>query len=105
MNEVVTVAGGNSTLTLNDGGTATYTGGSGTSAGSGADLANSKQTGGTLSSADNAQHANIGLLGNYMASSFAGASYNHGGSMVVAEASELGRQWMLSSPSACMQHA
>ena len=32
MDEIVTVAGGTPTLTLNDGGTATYTGGSGTSA-------------------------------------------------------------------------
>ena len=32
MNETVTVAGGTPTLTLNDGGTATYTSGSGTSA-------------------------------------------------------------------------
>src|SRR5258707_10997888 len=32
MSEVVTVAGGTPTLTLNDGGTATYTGGSGTNA-------------------------------------------------------------------------
>ena len=32
MSEAVTVAGGTPTLTLNDGGTATYTGGSGTNA-------------------------------------------------------------------------
>ena len=32
LNEAVTVAGGTPTLTLNDGGTATYSGGSGTSA-------------------------------------------------------------------------
>ena len=32
LNESVTVAGGTPTLTLNDGGTATYTGGSGTNA-------------------------------------------------------------------------
>ena len=32
LSEAVTVAGGTPTLTLNDGGTATYTGGSGTSA-------------------------------------------------------------------------
>ena len=32
LNEAVTVAGGTPTLTLNDGGTATYTGGSGSNA-------------------------------------------------------------------------
>ena len=186
LSEAVTVAGGTLTLTLNDGGTATYTGGSGTDAltfsytvaagqntsnltvtavnlnsatvkdgagnaanlsltgltqtglqidttspappvitpveldfngsytlanfkfasdGSSGYLVNSKQTAGTLSSADGAQHANIALLGNYMASSFAMASYNHGGSMGLADASELGRQWMLGNPSACMHHA
>jgi hypothetical protein len=68
-------------------------------------LANGKQTDGTPSLADGAQRANIALLGNYMASSFAVASYNQGGPMAVAETSELGRQWMLSSPSACIQHA
>ncbi len=186
LSEAVTVAGGTLTLTLNDGGTATYTGGSGTDAltfsytvgagqntsdltvtavnlnsatvkdgagnaanlsltglaqtglqidttspappvitpveldfngsntlanfkfasdDSSAYLANSKQTGGTLSSADGAQRANIALLGNYMASSFAMASYNHGGSVGLADASELGRQWMLGNPSAGMHHA
>ena len=68
-------------------------------------FANDKQTVGTSSLADGEQRANIALLGSYMASSFATSSYNHGGSMVVAEASELGRQWMLSNPSACMRHA
>jgi hypothetical protein len=78
---------------------------SNTPASCGAYLANGKQTGGTPSLADGAQRANIALLGNYMASSFAVASYNQGGPMAGAETSELGRQWMLSSPSACIQHA
>jgi hypothetical protein len=49
--------------------------------------ANSNKTGGTLSITDGALSAKIALLGNYMASSFAVASDNHGGTMVVAEAS------------------
>jgi hypothetical protein len=52
----------------------------------------------------NSEHTDA-LLRNYMASSFATASYNQGGPMAVAEASELGRQCMLSSPSPCIQHA
>ena len=42
--------------------------------------------------------AKIALLGNYMASNFVTASDNHGGTMVVAEASS-------SSPLANPQHA
>ena len=50
-------------------------------------LPNNQQTGGTLSVANGngTQIANIALLGNYMASSFAMASDNHGGTMVIAE--------------------
>ena len=59
---------------------------------------NSSNTGGTLSLSDGVHSAKIALLGNYMASSFVTASDNHGGTMVVAEASS-------SSPLANPQHA
>jgi hypothetical protein len=42
--------------------------------------------------------ANIALLGSYMASSFAAESDNHGGTMVVAEAPQVGGQPLLSNP-------
>ena len=53
-------------------------------------LPNSNQTGGTLSVTNGSQSANIALLGSYIASSFATESDNHGGTMVVAEASQTG---------------
>jgi hypothetical protein len=61
-------------------------------------LPNSKGTGGTLSVADGALSAKIALLGNYIASSFALASDNHGGAMVVAEASQIENQSLLTNP-------
>ena len=60
-------------------------------------LPNSNQTGGTLSLTDGAQSAKIALLGNYMASSFAVASDNHGGTMVT-EASQASNQSLLTNP-------
>jgi hypothetical protein len=60
-------------------------------------LPDSNQTGGTLSLADGAQSAKIALLGNYMASSFAVASDNHGGTMVT-EASQASNQSFLTNP-------
>jgi hypothetical protein len=60
-------------------------------------LADSNQTGGTLSLTDGAQSAKIALLGNYMASSFAVASDNHGGTMIT-EASQAGNQSLLTNP-------
>ena len=60
-------------------------------------LAASNQTGGTLSLTDGAQSAKIALLGNYMASSFAVASDNHGGTMVT-EASQASNQSLLTNP-------
>ena len=64
-------------------------------------LPNSNQTGGTLSLTDGTHSANIALLGNYMASSFVMESDNHGGTMVVAEASQTSTQTLLTSS----QHA
>ena len=64
-------------------------------------LANSKGTGGTLSVTDGSLGANIALLGNYMASSFVMESDNHGGTMVVAEASQTSNQTLLTTS----QHA
>jgi hypothetical protein len=61
-------------------------------------LSNSNQVGGTLSLTDGSQLANIALLGNYMASTFAISSDSHGGSMVVAEATQSGDQWLLTPP-------
>jgi hypothetical protein len=60
-------------------------------------LADSNQTGGTLSLTDGAQSAKIALLGNYMASSFAVASDNHGGTMIT-EALQAGNQALLTNP-------
>jgi hypothetical protein len=60
-------------------------------------LADSNQTGGTLSLTDGAKSAKIALLGNYMASSFAVASDNHGGTMVT-EASQASNQLFLTNP-------
>ena len=61
---------------------------------------NSNGTGGTLSVTDGAQSAKIALLGNYMASSFALASDNHGGTMVVDQNRRKLRraQMLLTSP-------
>ena len=59
---------------------------------------NSNGTGGTLSLTDGTHSAKIALLGNYIASSFAMASDNHGGTMVVAEATESGNQSLLTHP-------
>ena len=64
-------------------------------------LPDSNQTRGTLSIADGIHGANIALLGNYMASSFAMAGDNHGGTMVLAEAAQPSDHSLLSSP----QHA
>ena len=61
-------------------------------------LPNSNQPGGTLSLTDGSHSANIALLGNYIASSFAVAGDNHGGTMVVAEASQSGIQPLLTNP-------
>jgi len=61
-------------------------------------LPNSNHTGGTLSLTDGSHSANIALLGNYMASSFAVIGDNHGGSMVVAEAAQSGNQSLLTNP-------
>lgn len=49
--------------------------------------ANSTSTGGTLSVKDGAESAKVVLLGSYMASSFATASDNHGGTLIVVEPS------------------
>ena len=61
-------------------------------------LPNSKGTGGTLSVTDGALSAKIALLGNYIASSFALESDNHGGTMVVTEPSQVATQMLLTSP-------
>ena len=51
-------------------------------------LSDSNWAGGTSSVADGTHNANIALLGNYMASSFATASDGHGGTLVAAEAAQ-----------------
>jgi len=61
-------------------------------------LPNSNGTGGTLSVTDGALSAKIALLGNYIASSFALESDNHGGTMVVTESSQVATQMLLTSP-------
>jgi hypothetical protein len=60
-------------------------------------LSDSHWTGGKISVADGMQNANIALLGNYMASSFAMASDGHGGTMAAAEAAQPD-QSLLSNP-------
>ena len=60
-------------------------------------LSDSDWAGGTMSVADGTHNANIALLGNYMASSFAMASEGHGGTLVAAEAAQPD-QSLLSSP-------
>ena len=60
-------------------------------------LSDSHWTGGKISVADGMQNANIALLGNHMASSFAMASDGHGGTMVAAEAAQPD-QSLLSNP-------
>jgi hypothetical protein len=64
-------------------------------------LPNSNHTGGTLTLTDGTHSANIALLGNYMASSFALAGDGSGGTMVVPAASLGGNQSLLAHP----QHA
>ena len=59
--------------------------------------ANSNQTGGALLLVDGTHSANIALLGNYMASSFAMASDGHGGT-VIAEAAVPNGQSLLTNP-------
>ena len=59
---------------------------------------NSNDTGGTLSLADGALSAKIALLGSYMASSFVMESDHRGGTMVLAEAIDLGNQPLLANP-------
>ncbi len=63
-------------------------------------LPNSNQTGGTLTLTNATHSANIALLGNYMASSFAIVSDTSGGTMVVTEASPASNQSLLTSPHA-----
>ena len=60
-------------------------------------LSDSHWTGGKISVGDGMQNANIALLGNHMASSFAMASDGHGGTMVAAEAAQPD-QSLLSNP-------
>ena len=62
---------------------------------------NSNQTGGTLTVGDGSHAASIALFGNYIASSFAIAGDNNGGTMVVAEMSQSSGQSLLTNP----QHA
>jgi hypothetical protein len=62
---------------------------------------NSNNTGGTLSLMDGTLSARIALLGNYMASSFVMESDHHGGTMVLAEATQSWNQPLLANP----QHA
>jgi hypothetical protein len=64
-------------------------------------LPNSNQAGGTLSVTDGSHSANIALLGNYIASSFAVLGDDQGGTLVVAEASQSASHSLLTSP----QHA
>ncbi len=59
---------------------------------------NSNGTGGTLTVTNGTQNANIALLGNYMASSFALESDSHGGTLIVAEAQQAANQPLLSTP-------
>ncbi len=61
-------------------------------------LPNTNQAAGTLSVTDGSHSANIALLGNYIASSFAVVGDNHGGTMVVSEASQSGTQSLLTNP-------
>ena len=64
-------------------------------------LPNSNPAGAMLPVADGIHSANIALLGNYMASSFAMAGDNHGGPMVIADATQSNAHSLLSNP----QHA
>jgi len=61
-------------------------------------LPDGNHTQGTLSLTDGSHSANIALLGNYMASSFAVVGDNHGGSLVIAEASQSVNQSLLTNP-------
>jgi hypothetical protein len=59
---------------------------------------NSDQPEGTLSLSDGIHTANLTLLGNYMAASFATASDSHGGTMIIAQAATPSNQALLSNP-------
>ena len=61
-------------------------------------LPDGNRTAGTLSLADGIHSANIGLLGNYMASIFAMASVNHGGTTTAAEVGQPNDHSVLSNP-------
>ena len=54
--------------------------------------------GGRLSVTNGTQHANIALLGNYMASSFVLEADNNGGTLVVTPTSQNGNQSLLVIP-------
>jgi hypothetical protein len=55
------------------------------------------QTGATMSSMNGSHSANIALLSNYMASSFATASNNNGSIMVATEVSQAGNESLLTN--------
>ena len=59
---------------------------------------NNSGTGGTLTVSDGAQSAKIALLGNYMASSFAAAGDQHGGTLVTEASQSANQQPQLSHP-------
>ena len=63
---------------------------------------NSNTTGGTLSLTDSTHDASIALLGSYMASSFVMESDHHGGTMVLADATQSGNQAGAGQSSACV---
>ena len=63
-------------------------------------LPNSNQTAGTLTFADGTRSANIALLGNHMASSFAVVNDSSGGTMVVTETSQASNQSLPTKPHA-----
>ena len=60
---------------------------------------NTAGTGGVLTVGDGSHSANIALLGNYMASSFAAASDGHGGTLI-SEAPAAAQQTALTQPHA-----
>ena len=59
---------------------------------------NSNGTSGTLSLTNGSQKASIALLGSYMASSFVTESDNHGGTMILANATLSASQALLTNP-------
>ena len=69
-----------------------------TTSASDAYLPNGNQTAGTLSLSDGIHGANIALLANYMASSFATACDNHRSTVVIAEPTQPNDQSVLSNP-------